>query len=83
MRCVRGFAWQGSGRSVVVTQCDAFAMPRHTGEALVRGGLLRLGEVDAHLAPGIAARSPGPIELAVHLLKVAVQVIVRDTCLWS
>ena len=44
-----------------------------TGEALVRGALLRLPDFDAHLAAAISGRSPAATELAVHLLKAAVQ----------
>jgi hypothetical protein len=43
------------------------------GEALVRGALLRLPDFDAHLAVAITGRSPAATELAVHLLKAAVQ----------
>lgn len=39
----------------------------------MRGALLRLPDLDAHLAAAIAGRSPGATELAVHLLKAAVQ----------
>lgn len=46
---------------------------RFAGEALVRGALLRLPDFDAHLAAAISGRSPAATELAVHLLKAAVQ----------
>ena len=39
----------------------------------MRGALLRLPDFDAHLAAAISGRSPAATELAVHLLKAAVQ----------
>jgi hypothetical protein len=58
-----GLLLAGAGR---LLSCGA-------GEALVRGALLRLPDFDAHLAAAISGRSPAATELAVHLLKAAVQ----------
>lgn len=65
--------WRRLSQNVVHQSLQFASNCTPTGEALVRGALLRLPDLDAHLAAAIAGRSPGATELAVHLLKAAVQ----------